>query len=186
MCGLPNRFGTIRPGVCRAAWPLGRVIGVPLGCGSMKKLYVGNLSFKSTEEELHQAFSQFGTVSSVSIVSDRYSGRPRGFAFVEMDDDAEAQAAIDGMNGKELGGRQLSVNEARPQERRSGGGGYGGGGGGGGGYGGGRGRGGGGGGGYGGGGGGSGGYAERERGSRGGGRGERGDRGDRNDRDSGW
>ncbi|GMV97458.1 MAG: hypothetical protein AMXMBFR83_18160 [Phycisphaerae bacterium] len=145
----------------------------------MKKLYVGNLSFKTTEEELHQAFAQHGQVSSVAIVTDRYSGKPRGFGFVEMPNDEEAQAAINAMNGADLGGRNLVVNEARPQERRSGGGGGGGRG---------RGYGGGGGGGYGGG-GGSGGYAERERGGGGrGGRGDRGDRGrgERNDRDSGW
>jgi RNA recognition motif-containing protein len=115
-----------------------------------KKLYVGNISFQTTSEELVQAFSQFGTVLGAQIVSDRETGRSRGFAFVEMHDGADE--AIAAMNGAQLGGRTLTVNEAKPREDRprgGGGGGYGGGGGGG--YGGGR---SGGGGGYGGGGGG--------------------------------
>jgi RNA recognition motif-containing protein len=122
-----------------------------------KKLYVGNISFETTSDDLVQAFSQFGTVLGAQIVSDRETGRSRGFAFVEMNDGAEA--AIAGLNGAQLGGRTLTVNEARPREERprsgGGGGGYGGGGGGRGGYGGGGG--GGGRGGYGGGGGGGGG-----------------------------
>jgi len=120
------------------------------------KLYVGNLSFKTTEGELQQIFSQHGTVASASLVMDRETGRPRGFGFVEMPNDAEAQAAIAALNGQNFGGRDLTVNEARPREDRprsggGGGGGWGGGGGGGGG------RRGGGGGGWGGGGGGGGG-----------------------------
>lgn len=88
----------------------------------MKKIYVGNLSFKTTEEELRAAFAPFGVVSSVNVVTDRMSGRPRGFGFVEMENDEEAEAAIQGLNGKDLGGRALNVNEAKPQEERSGGG----------------------------------------------------------------
>lgn len=102
------------------------------------KLYVGNMSFNITQAEIEAAFGEFGTVRSVSIVTDRDTGRPRGFAFVEMGTDAEAQAAINGMDGKSLDGRQLTVNAAKPRENRGGGGGGGGGYGGGGGGGGGR------------------------------------------------
>jgi RNA recognition motif-containing protein len=91
----------------------------------VKKLYVGNLSFNTTEDTLRAAFAQFGTVNTAQLVMDRDTGRPRGFAFVEMGDGAEA--AIDGMNGQMLDGRTLTVNEAKPRESR-GGGGYGGGG----------------------------------------------------------
>lgn len=96
-----------------------------------KKLYIGNLSFKVTEEELEQKLAEFGQVESVKIITDRDTGQSKGFGFVEMSSDAEARAAIDGLNGKDLGGRALKVNEARPQERgpRGGGGGPGGGGG---------------------------------------------------------
>jgi RNA recognition motif-containing protein len=94
-------------------------------------LYVGNLSFNTTELELRDVFSQHGTVAETKMVMDRETGRPRGFAFVEMGSDAEAKQAIDQLNGRELGGRALTVNEA--QERSGGGGGRGGGGGGGGG-----------------------------------------------------
>jgi hypothetical protein len=129
------------------------------------KLYVGNLAYAVRDEDLQQAFGQFGTVTSAKVMMDRETGRSKGFGFVEMGSDAEAQSAINGMNGQSLSGRAVVVNEARPREERPGGfgggggggrGGYGGGGGGrsgGGGYGGG----GGGGGGYGGGGGGYGG-----------------------------
>jgi cold-inducible RNA-binding protein len=106
-----------------------------------KKLYVGNLSYATSDSELQQMFEQFGTVQSAQIIMDRDSGRSKGFGFVEMGNDQEAQAAIQGLNGKEVGGRSLTVNEARPREDRGGGGG---GGGGRGGYGGGRGGGGGG------------------------------------------
>ena len=104
------------------------------------RLYVGNLSFRATSEELQELFSQAGEVESVSIVTDRETGRSRGFGFVEMATAEGAQAAIDQFNGKELGGRALTVNEARPRAdsggrggggRGGGGGGYGGGGGGG-------------------------------------------------------
>ena len=121
-----------------------------------KKLYVGNLSYQTESTELQGMFSEFGTVQSAEVISDRETGRSKGFGFVEMGSDDEAQAAIAGMNGKEMGGRALTVNEAKPKEPRAGGFGGGGGGrsGGGGGYGGGGGGPSGGGGGYGGGGGG--------------------------------
>ena len=127
------------------------------------KLYVGNLPYSVRDEDLQQSFGQFGAVTSAKVMMERDTGRSKGFGFVEMGSDAEAQAAINGMNGQQFGGRGLVVNEARPMEprppRTGGGGGYGGGGGGGGGYGGGAGGGGGrsGGGGYGGGAGGGGG-----------------------------
>ena len=115
------------------------------------KLYVGNLPYSYRDGDMEQAFSQFGTVSSAKVMMERDTGRSKGFGFVEMGSDAEAQAAIEGMNGQQIGGRGLVVNEARPMEPRAprsggyggggGGGGYGGGGGGGG-YGGGGGRGG--------------------------------------------
>ncbi|HEY8668853.1 MAG TPA: RNA-binding protein [Tepidisphaeraceae bacterium] len=108
------------------------------------KLYVGNLSYDTTSSDLEQLFSQHGTVSSAEIISDRDTGRSKGFGFVQMGNDAEAQAAIAALNGQEHGGRALTVNEARPREERPRGGGGGGGGGGRGGYGGGSGGGGGG------------------------------------------
>ncbi len=133
------------------------------------KLYVGNLPYSVRDEDLHQAFSAFGGVTSAKVMMERDTGRSKGFGFVEMASDAEALAAVEGMNGQQLDGRAVVVNEARPMEARpprtggggfgggrSGGGGYGGGGGGGGGYGGGGGGGRSGGGGYGGGGGGGG------------------------------
>jgi hypothetical protein len=125
------------------------------------KLYVGNLAYSVRDESLQESFGQFGTVTSAKVMMDRETGRSKGFGFVEMGSDAEAQAAINGMNGQALEGRAIVVNEARPREERpggfggGGGGGRGGFGGGGGGYGGGGGR--SGGGGYGGGGGGGGG-----------------------------
>jgi RNA recognition motif-containing protein len=99
---------------------------------SNSKLYVGNLSFKTTEDELRSAFGQFGSVTDVYVAMDKMTGRPRGFAFVTMGTDEEAKAAAEKLNGTDLGGRQLTVNEARPKEERPGGG-FGGGGGGGGG-----------------------------------------------------
>ena len=135
------------------------------------KLYVGNLPYSFRDSDLEQTFGQYGAVSSAKVMMERDTGRSKGFGFVEMGSDAEAQAAIQGVHGQNFGGRDLVVNEARPMEPRAprsggfgggaggGGGGYGGGGSGGGGYGGGgSGSGGGGGGGYGGGGGGRGGY----------------------------
>jgi len=135
-----------------------------------KKLYVGNLSYNVDSSELEQLFGQYGQVSSAQIINDRDTGRSKGFGFVEMASDAEADAAITALNGQQHNGRALTVNEARPREERGGGGGGGGRGG----FGGGGGRGGGGGGGRGGYGGGGGG--------RGGGGGGGRDRGDRYDR----
>ena len=94
----------------------------------MKKIYVGNLSFNTSEDELRTLFEEHGSVSSASLVMDRETGRPRGFGFIEMDDDAAADAAMAALNGANVGGRNLVVNEARPKT----GGGFGGGGGGGG------------------------------------------------------
>ena len=88
-----------------------------------RKLYVGNLSFGVSSSDLEALFSQHGTVQSAEVVSDRSTGRSRGFGFVEMSSDDEAQAAIEALNGLEHGGRTLTVNEARPRERRGGGGG---------------------------------------------------------------
>ncbi|MFK7959893.1 MAG: RNA recognition motif domain-containing protein [Phycisphaerales bacterium] len=125
------------------------------------KIYVGNLSFDTTEDEVRDLFSQHGEVTDVALITDRETGRPRGFGFVEMRDDDAGRNAIGEIDGQEVGGRQLRVNEARPKGDRPGGGGGGGG------Y---RGGGGGGGGGYRGGGGGGGGYG----GGGGGGGGDRG------------
>ena len=123
-----------------------------------RKLYVGNLSYDVDSSSLQEMLAQYGTVESAEIISDRETGRSKGFGFVQMGSDEEAQAAIAALNGQEHGGRALTVNEAKPREDRprGGGGGYGGGGGGRGGYGGGGGGRSGGGGGYGGGGGGGG------------------------------
>ncbi|WP_439520592.1 RNA recognition motif domain-containing protein [Hydrogenophaga sp.] len=96
------------------------------------KLYVGNLPYTVRDEDLQQAFSAYGSVNSAKVMMERDTGRSKGFGFVEMGSDAEAQSAIEGMNGQSLGGRSLVVNEARPMEARpprSGGGGFGGGGG---------------------------------------------------------
>jgi RNA recognition motif-containing protein len=90
-------------------------------------IYVGNMSFSTGEEELRQEFSQYGEVSSVRIITDRQTGQPRGFGFVEMPDDDAANKAIEELNGKELGGRALVVNKARPKRQGFGGGGRGGG-----------------------------------------------------------
>jgi RNA recognition motif-containing protein len=121
-----------------------------------RKLYVGNLTYQVSSTDLEQLFSEFGSVQSAQVIVDRDTGRSKGFGFVEMGSDAEADAAIQGLNDQESQGRRLTVNEAKPREARSGSGSYGGGGGG-------RGRGGygGGGGGYGGGGGGYGGGGGR-------------------------
>jgi RNA recognition motif-containing protein len=135
-----------------------------------KKLYVGNLSYSVDSSELEKLFSAHGTVSSAQIISDRETGRSKGFGFVEMNSDAEAQAAVAALNGQDYQGRTLTVNEARPREERPGG------------FGGGGGSRGGGGGGYGGGGGGGGGYGGGG-GGRGGGGGSSRDRGDRSGRD---
>jgi RNA recognition motif-containing protein len=91
------------------------------------KLYVGNLSFNTTENQLNDAFAEYGSVVEATLMMDRMSGRPRGFGFVTMSSEEEAQKAIAGLHGKELDGRSLTVNEARPREDRPGGGGGGGG-----------------------------------------------------------
>jgi RNA recognition motif-containing protein len=88
-----------------------------------KKLYCGNLSFRVTNDQLHEMFSQFGTVESAQVISDRETGRSKGFGFVEMSSDSEAKAAIEGLHEQEHDGRNLTVNEARPREDRGGGGG---------------------------------------------------------------
>ncbi|HUE12988.1 MAG TPA: RNA-binding protein [Planctomycetaceae bacterium] len=105
-----------------------------------KKLYVGNLSYDTSDSKLQELFEEYGAVQSAQVIMDRETGRSKGFGFVEMGSDDEARAAINALNGKEVGGRALTVNEARPREERGGGrsggggrGGYGGGGGGGGG-----------------------------------------------------
>jgi len=90
---------------------------------SQNKLYVGNMSFNSTEDDIRDAFAAHGTVTSVTIVMDRETGRPRGFGFVEMGSDSEAQAAMQAMDGQSLDGRNLKVNVAKPREPRGGGGG---------------------------------------------------------------
>ncbi len=127
----------------------------------MKKLYVGNLPFNASEEQLQEWFGQVGVnPSAISLIRDRFTGQSRGFAFIEIANDEDADRAVTSLNGQNFGGRNLVVNEARPQTERSGGGG---------------GR-----GGYGGGGGGGGGGRELRAGGRGGGRG--GDRGDRGNR----
>ena len=124
----------------------------------MKKLYVGNLPFSSTEEQLQEWFTQVGvSPSGINLIRDRFTGQSRGFAFVEVPNDEDADRAINSLNGQNFGGRNLVVNEARPQAERGGGGGRGG-------YSGGRGG----------------------QGGRGGGGGGRGDRGDRGDRGNRW
>ena len=85
-------------------------------------IYVGNMSYDVTEDQLRQAFEEFGSVDTVNVITDRDSGRPKGFAFIEMADDTQARAAIEGMNGTELEGRNLNVNEARPRSPRPAGG----------------------------------------------------------------
>lgn len=87
-----------------------------------KKLYVGNLSYQVSNSDLEALFASFGTVTSAQVIEDRESGRSKGFGFVEMGTDQEAQAAIQGLNGKDHGGRPLTVNEAKPREDRGGGG----------------------------------------------------------------
>jgi RNA recognition motif-containing protein len=94
-----------------------------------KKIYVGNLSFQTTENELNDMFAEIGAVESAQIITDRTTGRSKGFGFVQMSDDEAADKAIQQFNGRELNGRTLTVNEARPMEKRSFGGGGGGGGG---------------------------------------------------------
>ena len=92
----------------------------------MKSIFVGNLAFGTTEAELRSLFETYGTVTRISIMLDRETGRSRGFAFVEMANDGEAESAVSGTNGSSMGGRTLNVNEARPRPERPSGGGYGG------------------------------------------------------------
>lgn len=87
-------------------------------------LYVGNLSYRITEQELRQAFEQYGTVTSCTIVMDKVTGQSKGFGFLEMPESAEAEAAVTGLNGRDLMGRRLNVNEARPRSTGGGGGGF--------------------------------------------------------------
>ena len=94
-----------------------------------KKLYVGNLTYQVSDSDLEQLFSEYGSVQSAQVIQDRDTGRSKGFAFVEMGSDAEAQAAIQGLHDREHNGRRLTVNEAKPRESRPGGGGHGSGGG---------------------------------------------------------
>lgn len=82
------------------------------------KIYVGNLSYSTSEEDIRQAFSQYGTVDSADVIMDRGTGRSKGFGFVEMSNDTEGQAAIDALNGKDVDGRSLNVNVAKPREER--------------------------------------------------------------------
>ena len=89
----------------------------------MKNIFVGNLSFDATESAVRTLFEEYGTVDRVNIVTDRDTGRARGFGFVEMSNDGEGQSAIAGLNGRDMDGRALNVNEARPKENRGGGGG---------------------------------------------------------------
>jgi RNA recognition motif-containing protein len=92
-------------------------------CNLSKKLYVGNLPFTSTEEELKEVFGRHGTVDSVAVITDRETGRPRGFAFVEMSEESAASDAIRALDGSDLGGRNIKVNEAQDKQRGGGGGG---------------------------------------------------------------
>lgn len=89
----------------------------------MKNIFVGNLSFGATEDAVRSLFETYGTVDRVNVVTDRETGRARGFGFVEMSNDGEGEKAIAGLNGRELDGRALNINEARPKEERGGGGG---------------------------------------------------------------
>jgi RNA recognition motif-containing protein len=86
----------------------------------MKRIYVGNLPFSATEEEVAALFGQYGEVTNVDLITDRQTGRPRGFGFIQMEDDSAAMSAIEGLNGSDMGGRSLSINEARPREDRGG------------------------------------------------------------------
>jgi RNA recognition motif-containing protein len=99
------------------------------GARAVTNIFVGNLSYQTTQDELHAMFSQYGAVERVNIVTDRDSGQPRGFAFIEMTERRDAENAIAQLNGAEVKGRALNVNEARPKPQGGGGGGYGGGGG---------------------------------------------------------
>jgi RNA recognition motif-containing protein len=123
--GLSNAPLSYRPG----KQPAGRNVFATGRLHLGKKLYVGNLTYAVTDSNLEEWFAQYGTVQSAQVITDRETGRSKGFAFVEMDTEAQAQAAIQGLNDQEHGGRRLTVNEAKPRQPRSGGsagGGYGG------------------------------------------------------------
>ena len=109
-----NRFAQANPIRSFFSLPKGK------GISMSTKLYVGNLAFQTTNQQLQDLFAQAGTVQSANVIEDRDTGRSRGFAFVEMSTNAEAAAAIDQFNGKELGGRALKINEAKPRETRNG------------------------------------------------------------------
>ena len=117
--GLPRPDSPVRSPSPAASLPSG---GRGEECNLSKKLYVGNLSFSSTEGEIRAAFESHGGVDSVNVITDRDTGRSRGFAFVEMEDASAAEAAVRALDGSDLGGRTLKVNEAKDRERRGGGG----------------------------------------------------------------
>jgi RNA recognition motif-containing protein len=129
---MPNRYPVSQPSkrmfirlfrVCRAGW-LGHLSpGVTNKQEFVMNIFVGNLPRTATEEELRKAFEPFGEIASVAIIKDKFSGESRGFGFVEMPDEAAAKAAIAGLNGKPMGGRNLTVNQARPKTEGGGGGG---------------------------------------------------------------
>jgi hypothetical protein len=137
ICRQPSGFGTLcfrrdfqESRHAARLWATGRAIqlgGFDLRLLLKKEIrmniYVGNLTFAITEDELRQAFEAFGKVDTATIIKDKYSGQSKGFGFVEMPSGDEARAAIEGLNGKELKGRNLNVNEARPRTERRGGGG---------------------------------------------------------------
>jgi RNA recognition motif-containing protein len=129
--GAGMRYAGSKSGIASAVASSGYCEFFPRSLGVGKKLYVGNLSYNTSDSELQNMFEEYGAVQSAQVIMDRDTGRSKGFGFVEMGSDEEAQSAITGLNGKEAGGRSLTVNEARPREDRGGGGrgGYGGGGG---------------------------------------------------------
>jgi cold-inducible RNA-binding protein len=116
--GLPPRA----PRVMMSRAALIRAPGHPAREKGTMKLYVGNLSYDTTEDEIRELFAAYGTPDSVRLITDRMTGRAKGFGFVEFSDDQAARNAMSALNGKEVGGRRLTVNEARPQENRGGGG----------------------------------------------------------------
>jgi uncharacterized membrane protein YgcG len=139
LCQAAKRFSTTTFACCRWFGPFSfrrvdecwrRVVSLVAvtRVDFVTNIYVGNLAFNATDEDLRSAFEQFGEVTSVNIIQDRETGRSRGFAFVEMSNDADAKEAIENLDGASIGGRNVKCNEARPRESRGGGGGGGGGG----------------------------------------------------------
>jgi len=124
----PSAFGPAIPSLFELVQErsLTKIICIPRENCIVTNIFVGNLSYQTSQEDLHAAFAAYGGVERVSIVTDRDTGQPRGFAFVEMTEDKDAQAAIAQLNGTELHGRVLNVNEARPRPAGGGGGGFGG------------------------------------------------------------